>query len=328
MFDDEKIKLIRTMPEGDKITLIWVQLLCLAGRINDSGLVYMGQNLAYSDEMLSTILNHPINIMRIALKTLEQFGMIEVHDDGTIDIMNWEKHQNVAGMERVKDGNRERQRLWYYRNELKKLGIDPFAKGVPENSEELRDYLNQIKSQKPNVSITEPNRPEEDKEEEEDIDKDIDKEITTTSSSRVKTNVFEFYQDNIGVLSNYVQESLDYWIDDISSEVVLEAIKVSLEQGKATYSYINGILKNWKSRNVKSINDVNALKAERENQKKQQPNAYTKQKRVEEVPEHVLQQEQGIQQEITESPEEVAERQRKLDERLAKLFGGSNEQEN
>ena len=31
MFGDEKIKLIKTMPEGDKIIVIWVQLLCLAG---------------------------------------------------------------------------------------------------------------------------------------------------------------------------------------------------------------------------------------------------------------------------------------------------------
>lgn len=93
--DDEKIKLIRTMPEGDKVSLIWIQMLCLAGRINDSGLVYMGQNLAYSDEMLGTILEHPLSIMRAALKTLEQFGMIEVSDDGKIDILNWGKHQSV-----------------------------------------------------------------------------------------------------------------------------------------------------------------------------------------------------------------------------------------
>lgn len=34
MFDDEKIKLIETMPEADTIIVIWVKLLALAGRSN------------------------------------------------------------------------------------------------------------------------------------------------------------------------------------------------------------------------------------------------------------------------------------------------------
>ena len=53
MFNDEKIKLIRTMSEGDKIIVTWVQLLCLAGKTNDGGGIYMGQNIYYTDEMLA-----------------------------------------------------------------------------------------------------------------------------------------------------------------------------------------------------------------------------------------------------------------------------------
>lgn len=33
MFDDEKIKLIKNMPEGRSILLIWVELLCFAGKL-------------------------------------------------------------------------------------------------------------------------------------------------------------------------------------------------------------------------------------------------------------------------------------------------------
>lgn len=109
MFDDEKIKLIRTMPEGDSIVIVWVQLLCLAGKINDGGLVYLGQNLAYSDEMISTIFNTPLSTVRLALKTLSKFEMIEIDGDGRIDISNWEKHQNIAGMEKIREQNRLRK---------------------------------------------------------------------------------------------------------------------------------------------------------------------------------------------------------------------------
>lgn len=109
MFNDEKIKLIRTMPEGDKIIVIWVQLLCLAGKTNDNGSIYMGQHIYYTDEMLATLCDQPLNIMRIAIKTLEQFEMIEKTDSGILEIVNWEKHQNIEGMEKIREQNRLRK---------------------------------------------------------------------------------------------------------------------------------------------------------------------------------------------------------------------------
>jgi len=154
MFDDEKIKLIRTMPEGDSIVIIWVQILCLAGKINDNGAVYMGQNLAYSDEMLATILGHPLNIMRVALQTLEQFEMIEVDEGGEIEIVNWEKHQNIDGMERIRKQNRERKKRFDLRKKIEQLGYDPNAENVPYEVEKLEEYVEKIEKLSSNAIET------------------------------------------------------------------------------------------------------------------------------------------------------------------------------
>lgn len=108
IFDDEKIKLIKSMPEGNAIILIWIQLLCLAGKTNDNGAVYIGQHMNYTDEMISTICNQPLNTVRIALKAFEQFEMINLGEDGLISISNWEKHQNIEGMDRVREQTRKR----------------------------------------------------------------------------------------------------------------------------------------------------------------------------------------------------------------------------
>lgn len=108
IFDDEKIKLIKSMPEGDAIILIWIQLLCLAGKTNDNGAVYIGQHMNYTDEMISTICNQPLNTVRIALKAFEEFEMINLGEDGLISISNWEKHQNIEGMDRVREQTRKR----------------------------------------------------------------------------------------------------------------------------------------------------------------------------------------------------------------------------
>lgn len=144
MFNDEKIKLIRTMPEGDSIALIWIQILCLAGKINDGGLVYMGQNLAYSDEMLATILDHPLNTMRVALSTFEQFGMIDMNNQGEIDIINWEKHQSTDKMARIQKQNRDRKRKYDLRKKLLSLGYDPNNADVPTNLEDLEEYVSNV----------------------------------------------------------------------------------------------------------------------------------------------------------------------------------------
>ena len=144
MFDDEKIKLIRTMPEGEAITLIWVQLLCLAGKINDGGAVYMGQNLAYTDEMLATILGHPVNTMRAAIQAFEQFKMIEVNTNGMIEIANWEKHQNVEAMEEMRAKDNARQKKVRLRKKIKALGYDPDAPEVPKELPLLEEYVSQL----------------------------------------------------------------------------------------------------------------------------------------------------------------------------------------
>lgn len=141
------------MPEGEAIVLIWVQLLCLAGKTNDSGSIYIGQNLYYTDEMLASLFDQKINVMRIALDTLEQFGMIEVGDNGVIDIVNWEKHQNVEGMERIRLQNRKRKQRFDMKKKIERLGYDPEADEVPHKVGELKDYVDELES---NVTVTLP----------------------------------------------------------------------------------------------------------------------------------------------------------------------------
>ena len=152
MFDDEKIKLIKTMPEGDKIIVIWVQLLCLAGKTNDGGLVYMGQNMVYTEEMLATLFDEKLNIVRIAIQTLEQFGMIEVTNNGLIGITNWEKHQSTDKMARMKEQSRIRQQKYYYRNKLRELGVDVDAEGFTDDIDELKAMYEH--TEEPNVRLT------------------------------------------------------------------------------------------------------------------------------------------------------------------------------
>ncbi|MGL4819497.1 MAG: phage replisome organizer N-terminal domain-containing protein, partial [Bacilli bacterium] len=112
MFDDEKIKLIEAMPEKDTILIIWIKLLTLAGKTNAKGFLFLSENIPYTDEMLAHIFARPVASVRMALITFCAFNMIEIDDNQAICISNWEKHQNVDGMERQKELRAERNRRY------------------------------------------------------------------------------------------------------------------------------------------------------------------------------------------------------------------------
>lgn len=117
VFDDEKILLLESFPEADTLIVIWFKLLCLAGKQNNCGVFLVNDKIPYTDKMLATIFRRKESTVQLALKTFEEFGMIELID-GVITIPNWEKHQNIDGMEKVREQtrlrvakHREKQRL-------------------------------------------------------------------------------------------------------------------------------------------------------------------------------------------------------------------------
>ena len=106
IFDDEKILLIESLPEADSIIVIWFKLLCLAGKMNNSGVFMLNDKVAYTDKMLSTIFRRKESTVKLAIETFVQFGMVEVVDD-VITIPNWGKHQDLDKLESRKEYMRE-----------------------------------------------------------------------------------------------------------------------------------------------------------------------------------------------------------------------------
>jgi DnaD/phage-associated family protein len=72
-------------------------------------------------------------------------------------------------------------------------------------------------------------------------------------------NALGFYQQNIGMLSPYMTQEIIDWEKDLSSELVIEAMKIALSRNKANWVYPKGILREWAKKNVKTLADVEAL---------------------------------------------------------------------
>lgn len=124
MFEDEKIRLIESLPEADTLLIIWIKLLSQAGRTNANGYIFLSENIPFTEEMLSTLFNRPIATVRLALQTFKQFGMIDITDDQYICISNWEKHQNVDGLEKIREQNRLRKQKQREKEKQYLLGND------------------------------------------------------------------------------------------------------------------------------------------------------------------------------------------------------------
>ena len=150
MFDNRKIRHLRKLPEGNSIVLIWVMLLAMAGKCNDHGKIYLTENIPYTPKMLADELDFEENTVQLALQALEQLDMI-VLDDGYFSITGWEEHQNIEGMDRIREQNRIRKQRQREKERL-----------IAESRVMSRDS----------------HATEEDKEEEKDIDKESKEKAT------------------------------------------------------------------------------------------------------------------------------------------------------
>lgn len=171
MFDNRKIKQIGSMPEGDSLLLMWVQLLCLAGNVNDGGFIYLTKEIPYTDEMLATQFNKPISTVRLALKTFEQFGMIEIINN-MIFLSSWEKYQSIDRLTEIRE--QTRARVAKHREKQKLL-----AAGQLDGESNVTC----------NVTVTQGNALEE------DIDKDIDKDKNKSISKKSPRHKHGEYQN-------------------------------------------------------------------------------------------------------------------------------------
>ncbi|HAP4962828.1 TPA: DnaD domain protein, partial [Enterococcus faecalis ADL-336] len=84
-------------------------------------------------------------------------------------------------------------------------------------------------------------------------------------------SVFQLYQSIFGMLNSVTTQNLEYWCNDLSTELVSEALKISAKSNARNFKYTESILRNWEQEGVKTLDDVKALAVKRErNTTKQQ----------------------------------------------------------
>lgn len=240
MFDNDKIKLIEALPEADTIIVIWIKLLAAAGKANSNGYIMLTEKIPMNVEEMATIFGRQLNTVRLAIQTFKRYGMIEIEDDDVIRIANWEKHQNVDGMERIRLQTKER--VAKHRAKKKE------EKKLPPPKEECNVTSN--------VPLTQSNETEQTKtrlDTDKELDKDKDIQQTVGQSNAVQKLNDLFTKRLNRFPSEQLREDINFYLDTYNDvELILEAFNRSLADGrvKAKEKYALGTLRNWKHEGV------------------------------------------------------------------------------
>lgn len=228
IFDDEKILLIESLPEADSIIVIWFKLLCLAGKMNNSGVFMMNDRVAYTDKMLATIFRRKETTVQIALKTFEDFGMIEIID-GVITIPKWCKHQSLDRLEKRNE---------YMKNYMRKQREKQRLLTVKTNCEV---------NSKVNVNCA-----EEEKEKERDLEKEkIKYNVVVDDYNRICSNL-----PNVTALSDARKKAIKARINKYGCDGVMKAFQKASES-----DFLNGTNgRNWRANFDWIMKDANMAK--------------------------------------------------------------------
>ncbi len=226
IFDNRKIRQIEKLPEADAIIITWFKLLCLAGDINENGLIMITKDIPYTDEMLANEFNKPIATIRLALEIFQRFNMIEIINN-IYCVSNWEKYQNVDGLEKIREQTRKR---------------------VAQHRERQKQLTLTESNVTCNVTVTQSNATDKEKEIDKDIEIDINKKKKKSteldnlinsnfSNEELKNTVYEFIKMRKAIKKPLTTRGLELMINKL--------YKLTTNIDEQIEILNNSIMNNW-----------------------------------------------------------------------------------
>lgn len=266
IFDNTKIKMMRKMPLiGDHVIDVWVYLLTRAGRSNDDGAIMLDRNIPYTPEMIAIDGEFDETTVKLVIEQFVKFGMLEQEDNGALVIADWEEHQNVDGLARVREQTNARVQKYRERKKLKAEAAESIKLLPVTLHETLR------------------NAPEENRRDKNREDKTRTEKISSSNSNNQSINTQHFASAVSSVSENFGYEPTPAVLEGIGERILQplleagtqvddlipmmsEAFKTTALNDKHAVSYAAGVIRNWIAKGVLTPESV----IEHRNQVRQQ----------------------------------------------------------
>ena len=240
-FDNIFIKRLKTVPGGYTVTVIYIRLM-LESLESDCILYYEGyfDNLK---EELALKLDVSEDDIDMTMAYFTKCGLIQIDEDKNAELpqakaLVQQETNQAAYMRSYRKEQQEKE---------KNLTLLTTCKTEIEKELELEKEL--------------------------EVEVEVDKEQSATPSilNQDFVNLYKSFEAETGkALSPLQIQELQYMLEDFSPELIHEALKEAVSQGKANFAYIKAILNRWKQDNLLTVELVRNSFAARE-AKKQSP---------------------------------------------------------
>lgn len=235
LFENRKIKYLLNQPKGAELVLLWVHLLCAAGTVNDGGRVYISQNVMYTPQSLAADFGVPKTIADKALTLFQDLELIEVESDGCIQILGWEKHQNVTGLDKIREQNRLRKQKQRQCDKSRNVDEDMSRDGHVTECDKSRNVTQQRREEKNRKEKDDYHHPKRNDDDEE----------------KTHTEIFALWEKNMMPLTPIVGEKLQALLGEVGEAAVEQGILAAVEHGARNFAYVQTVARNYASGNSK-----------------------------------------------------------------------------
>ncbi|MCA1029682.1 DnaD domain protein [Bacillus timonensis] len=122
------------------------------------------------------------------------------------------------------------------------------------------------------------------------VNKPIPESTSKTFSEKKKSTTcpFAFFEENgFGTVGAHLSEKINAWCTDLNDELVIEAMKLAIENGVKTWAYVEAILRDWIDKGYERVEDIHSARRalqEKQSSKRANRTPYKRPIRQEVVP--------------------------------------------
>ena len=158
---DSKMITLQESPQGKRLLLLWILLLCLAGELNQGGF-FIEENKPYTIKKFKKHVNETTNFLNYSFKIFIDLGLLG-KDENTYYIVNWDKHQSEDKLEQRREKERLKKQRQRARKREKLLNVPgDVPPDIPTQNKKENQNQNEIiimNNNNPPFSYAEPTQP-------------------------------------------------------------------------------------------------------------------------------------------------------------------------
>jgi len=234
-FDDDTIEWIEEQDNGKEYCLFYLKLCLKSLKSNGILVRNVGEMLVpYDVKKLAEMTKTDIDTVRVSMDLFTRIGLVQILENGEIYLTQL---ANMVGSETSKA-----QLMRNKRSRDKQLSDgNNVTNSLPKESNILENRYTEIEIEK---------ELELDIESEKEREKEKENRPSSSSPSLIDVRFVKirtFFDENIRVSTFSEHKKMYDLLDDYNDpQLIIEAIKLSGENGKPNLNYVTGILKNWK----------------------------------------------------------------------------------